>query len=105
MPDSEDRNEEIEKVRQEIMRLRELLNIMRQNLDAGERSYAELFANISGDDMKTMKEKELQWKVAEEMIGDAAQFSRLRKTVSSLWFNTHNLEKAFDELQGIIGYA
>lgn len=105
MPDPEEHDEEIEKVRQEIMRFRELLNIMRKNLDDGERNYAALFSNVSSEEMKAMKKKDLQRKVAEEIIGDASQFSRLRKSVSSLWFNTHNLEKALDELQGIIGYT
>ena len=43
-------SEEIEKVRQEIMRFRELLNIMRQNLDDGERAYTQLFSNCSSED-------------------------------------------------------
>ena len=102
MPDSEERDEEIEKVRQEIMRLRELLNIMRQNLDAGERSYAGLFSNCTPEEKTTMKEKDLQWKVAEQIVGDVSQ---LRNAVANLWFYTRELEKSFEELHGIIGYT
>jgi hypothetical protein len=91
--------EEIEKVRQEIMRFHELLNIMRQNLDDGERAYAQLFSNCSPEDMKNMKQKDLQWKVAEEMVGDVSQ---LQRAVSHLRFDARNLEHAFEELHDII---
>ncbi len=84
------------------MRFRELLNIMRQNLDDGERVYAQLFSNCSSEDRKNMKEKDLQWKVAEEMIGDVSQ---LRQAVSHLRFDARNLEKAFEELHDIITSA
>ena len=92
-------SEEIEKVRQEIMRFRELLNIMRQNLEDGERAYTQLFSTCSSEDRMNMKQKDLQWKVAEEMVGDVSQ---LRKAVSHLRFDARNLERAFEELHDII---
>ena len=92
-------SEEIEKVRQEIMRFHELLNIMRANLEAGERAYTQLFADCSPEEMKTLKEKDLQWKVAEDMVGDVSQ---LRTAVSRMRFDARNLERAFEELHDII---
>ena len=91
--------EQIEKVRQEIMRFRELLNIMRLRLDDGERAYTKLFANISPEDMNNMKEKDLQGKVAEEIVGD---LSPLSKAVMKARFDAHELERAFEELYDII---
>jgi len=105
MPTSEEIEEQIEKVRQEIMRFHELLNIMRQNLEAGERAYGQLFSNCSPEDIKTMKEKDLQWKVAEQMVSGVSQISQLRKATADLWFYTRELEKGFEELHGIIGYT
>ena len=97
MPTSED----IEKVRQEIMRFHELLNIMRENLKAGERAYTQLFSNCSPEEMKTMKEKDLQWKVAEQTVS-VGDVSPLRAAVSRMRFDARNLERAFEELHDII---
>jgi hypothetical protein len=91
--------EEIEKVRQEIMRFRELLNIMRQRLENGERAYSQLFSNFSVEEMQGVKEKDLQWKLAEEIIDD---LSPLRKAVMTARFDARELEKAFEELYDII---
>ncbi len=91
--------DEIEKVRQEIMRFRELLNIMAQKLQSGERAYAQLFANYSPDEIKATKEKDLQWKVAEKMLGDV---SSLSKAALQMRFAAHELEAAFEELYDII---
>lgn len=57
-------HEEIEKVRQEIMRFNELLHIMRRKLEYAERAYTRLFENCDPEDVKNFKEKDLQWKVA-----------------------------------------
>ena len=95
MPD----NEDIEKVRQEIMRFRELLNIMRQLLQDGEHAYTQLFANCSPEDMKNMKEKDLQWKVAQQIIND---LTPLRNGVMQARYDARELERGFEELYDII---
>lgn len=92
-------HEDIEKVRQEIMRFRELLNIMRQKLESGERAYNKLFSNFSPEEMQGIKEKDLQWKLAEQIIDD---LSPLEKAVMQSRFDARELEKAFEELYDII---
>ena len=92
-------DEEIEKIRQEIMRFRELLNIMRLKLEDGERAYAQLLAGRSAEEMSSLMEKDLQWKVAEALIAD---LSPLRKATMTMRFETRNLEAAFEELHDII---
>jgi hypothetical protein len=91
--------EHIEKVRQEIMRFRELLNLMTQQLEHGERAYAQLFSGCSEEEMKNTKEKDLQWKVAEQIIDD---LSPLSKAVSKMRFNARTMEREFEELYDII---
>ena len=92
-------HEQIEKVRQEIMRFHELLAIMRIKLEAGEKAYATLITTYSPPDAGPMKEKDLQWKVAENMVDD---LSPLRKAVMQTRFDARELEKAFEELYDII---
>lgn len=91
--------EDIEKVRQEIMRFRELLNIMRKNLEYGERTYANLFSGIPPEEVAGTKEKDLQWKLAEKMVADTSQLSRF---ALQMRFAARDLEKAFEELHDII---
>jgi len=91
--------EQIEKVRQEIMRFRELLDIMRLRLEDGERRYERLFANRSAEDRQNLKEKDLQWKVAEQMIDDLKPLSEM---VLRARFDCRELEKAFEELYDTI---
>lgn len=91
--------ENVEKVRQEIMRFRELLNIMRLRLDENERAYGQLFANIPPEDMNTMKEKDLQGKVAQEIMGNLEPLS---KAVLKARFGARDLERSFEELYNII---
>jgi hypothetical protein len=98
MADSPDR-EAVEKVRQEFMRFNELLKIMRLRLEEGERAYSSLFANCSAEERQTLKEKDLQWRLAEELINDT---SGLSKAVMRMRFDARELEKAFEELYNII---
>ena len=91
--------EDIEKVRQEIMRFRELLDIMRGKLDDGERAYAQLFAKCDPEDVQRLKTKDLQWKAAEQVIDDLTPLSR---AVGQMRFEARNLERAFEELHDII---
>lgn len=91
--------EDIEKVRQEIMRFRELLNIMTKNVQDGERAYASLFNALSEEDKKSLKEKDLQWKAAELIINDLTAFGN---AVLGMRFKARELEKCFEELYDII---
>ena len=92
-------SEDIEKVRQEIMRFRELLNVMRERLEDGERAYARLFSNFSPEEIANTKEKDLQWKLAETMVADV---SSLGKAVGQMRFDARLLEHGFEELYDII---
>ena len=91
--------DDIEKVRQEIMRFRELLDVMRQKLDDGDRAYTQLLSKYSAEDAKTLKHKDLQWKVAEQIIHDLAPLS---KAVMRARFDARELERNFEELYDII---
>ncbi|MFN8417733.1 MAG: hypothetical protein U0528_00565 [Anaerolineae bacterium] len=92
--------EHIEKVRQEVMRFRELLNIMRLRLDEGERAYDNLFAKRSAEEKSTLKEKDLQWRVAEQLIADDEE-TLLRDAALHMRFHARDLERAFEELYNI----
>ena len=83
------------------MRCRELLNVMRERLDEGERAYAKLFSKFSPDEIAATKEKDMQWKLAEAMVDDAS-LSQLRRTVGKMRFDARELERGFEELDGII---
>lgn len=91
--------DQIEDVRQEIMRFRELLNIMRLKLEDGEGAYARLFDVVPPDALAGLKEKDQQWQLAEQIVTDT---STLRKAVLQTRFNARELEKAFEELHDII---
>jgi hypothetical protein len=86
-------------VRQEIMRFRELLNVMRGHLEYGEREYTKLFSVLSPEDIQGMKEKDVQWQLAEQLVSDV---SSLSKAVGHMRFEARNLEHAFEELYDII---
>lgn len=91
--------DQIEDVRQEIMRFRELLNIMRLKLDASERDYAQLFASVPPETLTATKEKDRQWQLAEQLVDDT---SAIRTAASVARFNARELERAFEELHDII---
>lgn len=92
-------SEQTEKVRQEIMRFRELLNIMRLKLDENERAYGQLFSNITPEEISSMKEKDLQGKAAQEIMDDLTPLS---KAVLNARFSARELERSFEELYNII---
>ncbi len=88
-------SEYTEKVRQAIMRFRELLNIMQDQLQDGERAYKRLFSACSPDDLKTMKEKDLQWQAAQQIITD---LTPLRRAVMNMRYEARQMEIGFEEL-------
>lgn len=91
--------EEVEKVRQEIMRFRELLDIMQGIVQRGERSYEKLFTGLDKAETDGLKEKDRQWKAAEIHVNDLEALSR---AVMQMRFDSRDLERAFEELYNII---
>lgn len=87
--------EDIEKIRQGIMRYRELLDIMRLRLDAAEKNYEALFEKYVPGDTTETEVKKLQWLIAEAILDDPAD---LVKAISRSRFAARDLEKAFEEL-------
>ena len=90
--------ERTEKVRQQIMRMNELLGIMRGRLATGERAYEALFSAIPPEVRAQTHTKDLQWQVAESL----EDLAPLKDAVGELHFGARELEKAFAELYGII---
>jgi hypothetical protein len=87
--------EQVERVRQQIMRLRELLTLMSNTVGKAERDYARLFSSFSKEEKADLKEKDLQWKLAERMVGD---LTPLKNTAMELRFNARDLERNFEQL-------
>ncbi|HVU15167.1 MAG TPA: hypothetical protein VHD90_28030 [Phototrophicaceae bacterium] len=88
-------SEDIEKMRQGIMRFRELLDLMRDQLEEGERAYAQLFAHRSAEEKTALKEKELQGRAALDLLDDP---SPLGNAAVNLRFAARNLERDFEQL-------
>lgn len=88
----------LEKARQGIMRLRELLDITRLHLDEGEAIYAELFAELTPDQL-ALKEKERQREAAHHVLHDPAT---IKRAVTHMQFHARDLERAFEDLYNII---
>jgi hypothetical protein len=72
---------------------------MRMQLEEGEQRYERLLASYPVENREQLREKELQWKVAEQMVDD---LNPLNKAVSQMRFDCRELEKAFSELNDII---
>lgn len=92
--------EEIEKVRQEIMRFRELLTLMKGYQQRGEQSYERLFSRFPAEETAGVKEKDLQWKLAETMT--PADLDALARMAGEMRFHARELEQNFEALQGTI---
>ena len=90
-----DKHERTEQIRQAIMRLRELLDIMQHTLDRGEREYDQLFALLSAAERDELKEKDQQWMIAERLLNDPSPVAR---TALTLRFQARDLERAFEEV-------
>lgn len=96
--------EDIEQVRQAIMRFHELLSVMRERLEDGDRAYARLFSSAPAETIAHLKEKDQQWALAEHMVQDAS-LSELGRAVGKLRFDARMLERSFEELGDIIATA
>ncbi len=94
--------EDIERVRQAIMRFRELLTIMQEKVNVGEQAYTQLFSKCTPEDIQRLKTKDLQWKAAEQLVDDLAP---LRRAVGQMHYETRTLERELEALYGIIASA
>ncbi|MDL1902548.1 hypothetical protein FBR02_17490 [Anaerolineae bacterium CFX9] len=87
--------EYVEKIRQAIMRYRELLDLLQQRTQAAERRYAALFDGLSEADKAALPEKLLQREAALLAIDD---MEPLRRAVLQIRFDTREIEKEFEAL-------
>lgn len=90
--------ERTEKVRQQLMRMNELLGLMRGRLLDGEQAYEALLAVLPAPERAALHPKEVQWQVAEQQ----EDLTPLKDAVGTLRFGARELEKAFAELYEII---
>jgi hypothetical protein len=91
--------EAVEKIRQAIMRYRELLDVYQSRLDAGNLAYQRIINQHGPGDVSGMKEKDVQWLVAEKIVGDT---DVLNRAVLQMQFEAREMERAFEELYGIL---
>lgn len=86
-------SDEIERIRQAIMRWRELLDILASRQEASEAAYAALFQHLSEDERAVLKEKEQQWRIAEQIAEDTEE---LRRGLLKMRFAMRDLEREFE---------
>lgn len=85
--------EQIEKLRQAIMRYRELLDIAHARLAQAEKRYERLFAGLD-DAQRALPEKQQQRAAALIALDDR---SELQRALLQLQFDLRDLERAFEE--------
>lgn len=88
-------DEHIEKVRQAIMRYRELLDQLKIRLANGERTYESLFKDVSEQQRSSLPHKALQ---REATIIALEDLTALRNAALRMQFDMRDLEGAFEEL-------
>ncbi len=87
--------EELEKARQGIMRMRELLDILHERLEEGERAYQQFFDGLSPEDTAGLKEKEMQRLAAYAVVDDR---SRIMTPALHLCFVLRDLGSEFEQI-------
>lgn len=92
-------NEQIERIRQAIMRYRELLDIMQGQLDEGDRLYRRLIVQHAPKNAAEMREKEIQWHVAEQIVDDP---EALKVAVQHMKFALYQMERDFEQVLDIL---
>ena len=92
-------SEALEKARQEIMRFRELLDILKLKLESGERNYTKLFAQLPPESLQGLPEKEQQRQAAYAVLEDSTELS---KAVLSMRLELRDMSRAFEELYDTI---
>lgn len=86
--------EDVEKVRQAIMRYRELLDVLNARIHQAEKRYQALFAVIPAE-KKTLPLKALQREAALLALDD---MEPLRKATLAVYYDLHDMTKAFEEV-------
>ena len=87
--------EELEKARQGIMRMRELLDILHARVDEGERAYDRFFVGLSPEDTAGLKEKEIQRLAAYAIVDDR---SEIMTPALHLCFVLRDLANEFEQI-------
>lgn len=90
--------EQIEKIRQAVMRYRELMDIVHERVQAGERTYEGLFRALSPEQM-ALPEKLRQREAAIVLLED---MERLRRAVLRMSLGLQEMGREFEELYGHI---
>ncbi|MBZ0290615.1 MAG: hypothetical protein K8I30_23525 [Anaerolineae bacterium] len=87
--------EEIEKMRQAIMRYRELLDLLQIRMNAANADYERLFAHLSPEERAKKPEKDLQGLAALEVLNDRDAFQR---AVMRMQFAARDFEREFEQV-------
>jgi hypothetical protein len=88
--------EQYEKIRQAIMRYRELLDLTKGHLAEAEKTYAALLGHLTPQERAQLPAKEQHGLAAQKAMQDLAP---LRQAVWGAYFNLHQMTQAFSELQ------
>ena len=90
-----DFEEKLERSRQAVMRLRELLDLMHEEIEWGEAAYEQLFAHLTEEQRQTLKQKDAQGWAAIPLVDDPTP---LQDAALHLRFACRNLERDFEQL-------
>lgn len=93
--------ETLERYRQAVMRLRELLDLLQERVERGNQGYLRLFALLPPETAR-LKEKDRQGQLAALVLDDAAAFKQLEDLVLGLAFAGREYYREFEALHGII---
>jgi hypothetical protein len=86
--------EQLEKVRQAIMRYRELLDVLHGRIASAERNYAALFNGLTDEQRASLPEKEQQREAARRALDD---MEPLRRALLHMTFDLRDMEHGFED--------
>jgi hypothetical protein len=89
--------DQIERLRQAMMRWRELLEIMQARLTHSQAAYDALLATLPAERRAQLKEKEQLWEVAQHLL-ESGQTEPLQRAILKMQFANRDLERAFEEI-------
>lgn len=92
-----------EKIRQAVMRYRELLDVLADRHAANERAYAALFSGIAPETLARLPEKDTQGEAARLLIENG--LDPIQRGVLQMYYDLRDLERAFDDLYGNLAAA
>lgn len=87
--------EQVERVRQAIMRYRELMDLLHSRTATAERNYERLFEPLTPDQRETLSEKLRQREAAIHALKD---MEPLRRAVMQIRFAMRDFEREFDQI-------